>query len=32
VLRVECDKCGRRGHYSVPFLIGADGTMTDWQL
>jgi hypothetical protein len=33
VLRVECDKCGRRGRYSVASLvdnIGLDGKLTDW--
>jgi len=33
VLRVECDKCGRRGRYSpgsVVEKIGVDGKLTDW--
>jgi len=33
-LAVVCDKCGRRGRYSVSRLIaqhGADGKMTDWR-
>jgi hypothetical protein len=33
LLRVECDKCGRRGRYSIASLvdkIGLDGKLTDW--
>jgi hypothetical protein len=33
VLRVECDKCGRRGQYGLGSLvdkIGLDGKLTDW--
>ena len=33
VLRVECDKCGRRGRYSVGRVvesIGMDGKLRDW--
>jgi hypothetical protein len=33
VLRIECDKCDRRGRYSLASVveqIGIDGKLTDW--
>jgi hypothetical protein len=33
VLRVECEKCGRRGRYRVERLLrqlGRDAKLTDW--
>ena len=34
VLRVECDKCGRKGQYRVDHLIeqyGIDAKLFDWE-
>jgi hypothetical protein len=33
VVRIECDKCDRRGRYSLASVveqIGIDGKLTDW--